>query len=130
MMPRLSTRRRRVLASAPLPALLGCPRPAAPHRPQATAVSNELPFEQAVAQATDGLVAQTQKLPAFLAKVESKLNKRGVVLDPMLDAGTGQQTAATQLLEKRGHGAHDVQVRAVRDPALPGGQPGQGRSTC
>jgi hypothetical protein len=69
--------------------------------PQATQLSNELPFEQAVVQATDGLAAQTQKLPAFLARVESRLNKRGVVLDPMLDAATGQQTAATTLLERR-----------------------------
>ena len=68
---------------------------------QATSSSAELPFEQAVAQATDGLVAQTQKLPAFLARVESKLGKRGVVLDPMLDAASGQQTNATQLLERR-----------------------------
>jgi outer membrane protein OmpA-like peptidoglycan-associated protein len=51
--------------------------------------------------ATDGLVAQTQNLPAFLAKVEAKLVKRGVVVDPMLDAGSGQQTAATRLLEQR-----------------------------
>lgn len=69
--------------------------------PQATQLSAELPFEQAVAQATDGLAGQTQKLPAFLARVESKLAKRGVVLDPMLDAATGQQTAATVLLENR-----------------------------
>ena len=69
--------------------------------PQATSVTQELPFEQAVAQATDGLVSQTQKLPAFLAKVESKIAKRGVVLDPMLDATSGQQTVATQMLEKR-----------------------------
>ena len=69
--------------------------------PQATQPSAELPFEQAVAQATDGLAGQTQKLPAFLARVESKLAKRGVVLDPMLDAATGQQTAATVLLENR-----------------------------
>ena len=74
----------------------GCAAP-----PQATNLSNELPFEVAVAQATDGLVTQTQTLPAFLAKVESKLNKRGVVLDPMLDSTTGQQTAATTLLETR-----------------------------
>ena len=77
-------------------ALAGCAAP-----PQATNLSDELPFEQAVAQATDGLAGQTQKLPAFLARVESKLNKRGVVLDPMLDALTGQQTAATVLLEGR-----------------------------
>ncbi len=69
--------------------------------PQATSSSTELPFEEAVAQATDGLVSQTQKLPAFLAKVEARIAKRGVVLDPMLDASSGQQTNATQLLEKR-----------------------------
>jgi outer membrane protein OmpA-like peptidoglycan-associated protein len=69
--------------------------------PQATNLSDELPFDQAVAQATDGLAGQTQKLPAFLAKVESKIAKRGIVLDPMLDATTGQQTAATALLESR-----------------------------
>ena len=69
--------------------------------PQATSSSTELPFEEAVAQATDGLVSQTQKLPAFLAKVEAKIAKRGVVLDPMLDASSGQQTNATQLLERR-----------------------------
>jgi tetratricopeptide (TPR) repeat protein len=72
--------------------------------PQATVVSNELPFDQAIAQATDGLVSQTQQLPAFLAqvqaKVEAKMARRGVVLDPMLDSATGQQTAATQLLER------------------------------
>ena len=64
--------------------------------PQATSVG-EMPFEEAVAQATDGLVGQVQKGPAFLAK----LAKRSVVLDPMLDAATGQQTAATSLLETR-----------------------------
>lgn len=69
--------------------------------PQATSVSGELPFDQAVDQATDGLVAQTQQLPAFLAKVESKIARRGIVLDPMLDAGSGQQTLATQALERR-----------------------------
>ncbi|HKW84029.1 MAG TPA: OmpA family protein [Burkholderiaceae bacterium] len=67
----------------------------------ATSLTSALPFDEAVTQATDGLVGQTQKLPAFLAKVEAKLVKRGVVLDPMLDASTGQQTNATQLLERR-----------------------------
>ena len=89
----------RLLASASaglLVVLAGCAAP-----PQATNLNEELPFEQAVAQATDGLAAQTQKMPAFLAKVESQLNKRAVVLDPMLDAVTGQQTAATVLLENR-----------------------------
>ena len=79
------------------PMLSGC----VSQPPQAAALTEELPFEQAVSQATDALVLQTQKLPAFLSKVESKIAKRGVVLDPMLDAGSGQQTAATQLLERR-----------------------------
>ena len=76
-------------------ALVGCAAP------QATSLSDELPFDEAVAKATDGLAGQTQKLPAFLARVESKIAKKGIVLDPMLDAATGQQTAATALLETR-----------------------------
>lgn len=83
------------LCTLMLAVLAGCATP------QATSVSGELPFEQAVDRATDGLVAQTQQLPAFLAKVESKLARRGIVLDPMLDAGSGQQTLATQALEQR-----------------------------
>ena len=40
-------------------------------------------------------MAQTQKLPAFLAKVEAKVAKqRAWCIDPMLDAASGQQTAA------------------------------------
>ncbi|SCK53197.1 Outer membrane protein OmpA [Variovorax sp. HW608] len=58
----------------------------------------ELPFDQAVAQATDGLVVQTQKMQSLLARIGGK---SGVVLDPMIDAGSGQQTAATQLLQER-----------------------------
>lgn len=74
---------------------------------QAVKLSDELPFDEAINKATDGLVAQTQKLPGFLAKVEifskaeNKLGKRSVVLDPMIDASSGQQTATTQLLERR-----------------------------
>src|SRR6478672_4319062 len=71
---------------------------AAPPPPTATNVG-EMAFEQAVAQATDGLVGQlqVQKGSAFLPKP----GKRSIVLDPMLDASTGQQTAATALLETR-----------------------------
>ena len=64
-------------------------------------------FEQAATEATDDLLSQTQKLPAFLAQVERTLlkssagPKRGVVIDPMLDTTTGQQTTATTLLEQR-----------------------------
>ena len=83
-------------AAGLLGVLVGCAAPQGP-----TQISDELPFEQAVAQATDGLAAQTQKLPAFLANVQSQISKRSVVLDPTLDAATGQQTAATVLLDNR-----------------------------
>ncbi len=65
-------------------------------------------FEKAAAEATDDLVAQTGKLPPFLARIESTLKlsdrngpKRVIVLDPMLDTITGQQTETTLLLERR-----------------------------
>lgn len=70
-----------------------------------TVISNELPFDQAVADATDGLVAQTQKLPAFLAKVQAqvdaKVNKRLLTIDPMIDSASGQQTRLTRQLEQK-----------------------------
>jgi len=65
-------------------------------------------FEKAAAEATDNLIAQTGKLPPFLARIEStlskpdpKLPKRTILLDPMLDTITGQQTETTMLLERR-----------------------------
>lgn len=89
---------RRVFAAlgAAALALGGC----ASKTPTAAVSIDELLFQQAVETATDALVAQTQTLPGFLAKMEAKLIKRGVVLDPSLDAGTGQQTTATQQLDK------------------------------
>ena len=76
--------------------LAGCAAPPPPAPPPAPA-NVEVPFEQAVAQATDYLIAQAQLLPEFAAKG----TRRAAVLDPMLDASSGQQTAATQLLERR-----------------------------
>src|SRR5450432_2518407 len=65
-------------------------------------------FEKAAADATDSLVAQTGRLPSFLARVESTISKpdantprRSIVLDPMLDMITGQQTETTLLFERR-----------------------------
>ena len=65
-------------------------------------------FEKALAEATDTLIAQTGKLPVFLARIESKLAKpdpkqpkRVVTIDPMLDTITGQQTETTALFERR-----------------------------
>ncbi|WP_345540811.1 OmpA family protein [Variovorax defluvii] len=58
----------------------------------------EQPFEDAVATVTDNLLRQTPKQPALLARMSAK---RGVVIDPMIDAGSAQQTAATQRLQER-----------------------------
>ena len=73
----------------------GCaaPPPLSPLAPPASS-NVEVSFEQAAAQATDALLALAR--PA----VGSKTAKRFVVLDPMLDANSGQQTAATQALEQ------------------------------
>ncbi|WP_179106992.1 OmpA family protein [Variovorax sp. KK3] len=81
-------------ASAALAVLAGCATPVAPP----TSSKAELPFEQAVAQATDSLVLQSAPKPSLLARTSAK---RSVVLDPMIDAGSAQQTAATQLLQDR-----------------------------
>ena len=83
-----------VLAGTGWLAISGCAAPAAP------APSGDLPFDQAAISATDGLVAQADKLPGFLAKVEATVAKRDVVVDPMLDSSSGQQTALTLRLEQ------------------------------
>ena len=83
------------LLLAPLVALLllsGCAAP----RP-ATDPNAELAFEPAVAQASDDLIAQARALSAFRFALTSR---RAIVVDPMLDAASGQQTAATQRLER------------------------------
>jgi tetratricopeptide (TPR) repeat protein len=74
----------------------------------ACSTSEPQTFEKALADATDNLVAQTGKLPVFLARLESKLAKpdpkqpkRVVTIDPMLDTITGQQTETTALFERR-----------------------------
>ncbi|VTU40902.1 putative outer membrane lipoprotein [Variovorax sp. PBS-H4] len=71
----------------------GCATPVPPPPSKA-----ELPFDQAIAQATDSLVMQTQKQAPLIARASAR---RGVVLDPMIDAGSAQQTAATLLLQER-----------------------------
>ncbi|MDQ2735984.1 MAG: OmpA family protein [Pseudomonadota bacterium] len=101
MKPRIRARRFGSLAvfvvAAAFAVVSGCSRSSTPQT-----------FEKAAAEATDDLVAQTGKLPAFLTKIESTLTspdanapKRSIVLDPMLDMITGQQTETTKLLERR-----------------------------
>lgn len=64
--------------------------------PQADS-SEERPFAEAVQVATDALVGQLNKRPEFLGTTDT----RGIVVDAMLDAGSGQQTAATRALEQQ-----------------------------
>jgi outer membrane protein OmpA-like peptidoglycan-associated protein len=75
--------------------LAGCASP-----PVARSFKTEQPFDQAVAEATDSLVMQVQAHKEKGQVLFSK-PKRNVVLDPMIDAGGAQQTAATQVLQDR-----------------------------
>ena len=75
-----------------LASLFGCAEP--PKAPPPPVVITELPFEQAVAMATDALIKQTQT-------ALSRGTPHSIVVDPMLDAASGQQTRATQLLQNR-----------------------------
>ncbi|WP_225781663.1 OmpA family protein [Xenophilus sp. Marseille-Q4582] len=63
-------------------------------RPAGTGAA--LPFDQAVQLAVDDLMVQTQKLPAFLSRVEARLKPNRIVIDPLLDGATGQQTEVTR----------------------------------
>jgi len=94
-MDRPTTKSQWCLAAITSLAIAGCAAP-----PAAPSDTGDLAFDQAVNSATDGLIAQADKLPSFLADVEAKIAKREVVVDPMLDASSGQQTALTQRLEQ------------------------------
>ena len=77
----------------------GCAKPTPPPPiPAPTSDTTERSFDEAATVATDGLVAQLQKPPAPGTQTEAR---RGVVIDPMVDATSGQQTGATRLLEQR-----------------------------
>jgi flagellar motor protein MotB len=95
----LSIRRLSAYAIALL-IVAGCatPPPPPPPPPAATADTTERSFEEAIQVATDGLMSQLQARWDPAAKTDAK---RGIVIDPMVDALSGQQTAATRLLEQR-----------------------------
>jgi outer membrane protein OmpA-like peptidoglycan-associated protein len=76
----------------------GCATSPPPPTPMPTSDTSERSFDEAVNVATDGLMAQMQKRPGLSTKKEDKL---GVVIDPMVDAASGQQSGATRLLEER-----------------------------
>ena len=89
-----------VLLTAMLVVVVGCAKPTPPPAlpPVATSDTAERSFDEAVSVATDGLIAQLPKRPDAADKPDAR---RGVVIDPMVDASSGQQTAATLLLEQR-----------------------------
>jgi len=92
----------------------GCAKPAPPPppTPMATSDTSERSFDEAVVVATDGLLAQLlQQRPPPSTKPEAK---RGVVIDPMVDATSGQQTGATRLFEMGGDIRH-IDEHAVDD---------------
>ena len=108
------------LEGAPLAACLLCiaavgacasPPPAPlPERPAAP--SSELTFTAAIDYAVDDLLVQAQRLPAFnpppntglaaLTKKDEAPAPRSVIaVDPAIDGNTGQQTAASKMLDAR-----------------------------
>jgi outer membrane protein OmpA-like peptidoglycan-associated protein len=62
-----------------------------------TASTEPASFDEAVNEATDSLASQTQRLPAFVAQ----LDKRALVIEPMIDGASGQQTVVTRQLEEK-----------------------------
>lgn len=74
--------------------IVACANRAAPVR------NNAMPFEQAVNQAVDDLVVQTNRLPAFLKRIETKVKVGKIVVDPFIDAATGQQIEVSRRAEQ------------------------------
>jgi outer membrane protein OmpA-like peptidoglycan-associated protein len=93
---------RRLISGASVLLLVGCatstPPPAPAPTPLASSDTPERSFDEAVNVATDALIAQLGSASEHSGKPDAK---RGVVIDPMVDAASGQQTAATHLLEQR-----------------------------
>lgn len=57
-------------------------------------------LDQAIALATDSLAAQIKPPESLLSRFEKPV-KRPVMMDPSLDAASGQQTALTRLLDQK-----------------------------
>jgi outer membrane protein OmpA-like peptidoglycan-associated protein len=85
-----------------LPLLVACVFALAGCASKVTERDTTVPFQQALDQSVDDLFAQTQKLPTFIANVESRIKSpRTIVVDPLLDGTSGQQTEVTKLAEQR-----------------------------
>ena len=90
-LPSLSRLLLRSAAALALLALGGCAT-----RQLAAANDEAMPFDQAIEQATDALMQQSQAKAGFM----DRFRTRQVALDPTLDAGTGQQTVATERVDR------------------------------
>ena len=66
--------------------------------PQPVASTVVQGFDQAATQAADGLAAQLHATPAFLDALKPR---RVVMVDPMIESGSGERTLATQRLQDR-----------------------------
>lgn len=89
----------------------GCSTP--PPAPVVRASTLVQPFDQAIVLATDTLMQQIKTESGMFAKPE----KSTVVIDPTLDAASGQQTAATQQLDQAI--AERLKQKAERIQVLP-----------
>lgn len=83
--------------------LVGCAAPKVSAPP-----TEALLLDTAVVHATDNIFAQAQRLPAVLARlegtlsrIEGTLGKRSLVIDPLLDAASGQQTVVMHAIEQK-----------------------------
>jgi len=83
---------------APAPAPAPPPLPERPPAPRSDST-----FEQGIAFAVDDLFIQLQRLPAFAPRAPGTAPARRsvIVVDTIIDAATGQQTQATQLVERQ-----------------------------
>jgi outer membrane protein OmpA-like peptidoglycan-associated protein len=64
------------------------------------AAGADMSFDQAITSSTDELIAQTRTLPGVLARLQGMIDKKSLIIDPMIDADTGQQTMATARFER------------------------------
>ncbi|WP_395703656.1 OmpA family protein [Aquabacterium sp.] len=111
------------LAVASLLLISACQTP--PPAPVVREVVEALSLDQAVAAATDSLAAQVKPPETLLSRLEKPV-KRPVLMDPSLDAASGQQTALTRQLDQKVNDR--LRVHAAQFDVLPFAQASLGRA--